>query len=63
MDCDVSGCKETAEWLCIESQFKYCATHKHPHGEPPHRYKKVSKPRRLPSNKNDVQIAEASTSF
>ena len=60
MDCDVSSCKEPAAWLCVESGFYYCGTHKHPHGDPPHHYKKVNKPR--PSRKSAAQIAEVSIS-
>jgi hypothetical protein len=42
MNCQVSGCPpNTAAWLCIDSNMAYCDTHKHPHGEPPHKYRRA----------------------
>lgn len=56
MNCQVPSCPDAdgATWICADSNMRYCNVHKHPHGEPPHRFRKV-KTRRL--NKNSAPIA------
>lgn len=58
MNCQVSGCPNESEWECVESSMLYCTTHKHPHGEPPHKFRRA-KARR--SNAKRVPIAATLT--
>jgi hypothetical protein len=41
--CQVPNCTEIAKWRCVESGFRYCETHKRPHGteENHHKFVKI----------------------